>query len=512
VRIEQPELVPGELPNSYLTQLVLRVLRDWERRDLHAGHRWLSDELISKAWHAAMASANREVALLQADVLAADVFELGYAVLIGTAVAPPDMRPTDREILRHALAQFFGAQHPDGSWPRGRRLFSYPRYGNAYCYDYEFLGQLLATFPESQILLAFLPHLQRAVDRLTREAAELPGGGIGWASGHHRQLHYPESWSTASCFDVCHRIDRLVASAVTDAILQDLGEPRLALATAGSRQEFDQLLDAPIQRSETERDSLKAILDARFIKQIEDQTPALEDGKPLLPGTPVSAILYGPPGTSKTRYAAAISRAIGWELVTIDPSHLLRSGFDGIVVELNRLFRMLTYAERAVVFFDEIDELVRTRSDETEEAASRFLTTSMLPRLHRLRETRRVVFLVATNHLEDFDIAIARPGRFDLVLPVMPPTADAKLDAWPEVDHALGKYDVRGAAEQLRQIEELTYDEFEAIAPSLVEAPEKHEFIERLAAASRRGTLNQLARGNQTWRALIVSQQSKIRY
>jgi hypothetical protein len=172
---------------------------------------------------------------------------------------------------------------------------------------------------------------------------------------------------------------------------------------------------------------------------------------------------------------------------------------------------MLTYAERVVAFFDEIDELVRTRSKDTEEASSRFLTTSMLPRLHRLRESRRVVFLVATNHLEDFDVAISRPGRFDLVLPVMPPTADAKLQAWPEVAGALKRYDLDGAADQLGQIEGLTYDEFASVSDSLINAPEKHEFIERLSLASKRGTLNQPVIGNTTWAELIRRQRDKIR-
>jgi len=510
VRIKQPRLVLGEVPNTYLSQLAVRVLQDWEARNLHNGRRWLTPELTRLAWEASIMSANREVALLHADPLAADVFELGYALLVGVRTAPSDLRPTDRHLLRDALAQFFDAQRSDGSWPRGRRLFSYPRYGNAYCYDAEFLSQLLAAFPDSQILLRFLPQLQRAVDHLTRESIGLLSGGIGWSSGHHRQLHYPESWSTASGFDVCHRIDRLVASAVTDAILEDLHEPRIALAAPPSRQDFDRILDAPIDKSDTERESFKEVLEGRFIQPITDQAVDLKDGKPLNATTALSAIFYGPPGTSKTECASAISRAIGWELVTIDPSHLLRSGFDGIVVELNRLFGMLVYAERVVVFFDEIDELVRTRSEETEEATSRFLTTSMLPRLHQLRKSRRLIFLVATNHLEDFDTAIARPGRFDLVIPAMPPTAAAKLAKWGDVKAALVRVSLSGAADQLERIEDLTYDEFEAAAPTLAEAADALEFTRRLEAAWKRGTLNQLV-GKISWRDLIKGQRGSIR-
>ena len=90
------------------------------------------------------------------------------------------------------------------------------------------------------------------------------------------------------------------------------------------------------------------------------------------------------------------------------------------------------------MLLDEFDELVRER-EVAGEYQSRFLTTAMLPKLQGLSNRRRLVYLIATNHPEQFDAAIRRPGRFDMVLPVMPPTLGAKRAKWGSPDVAVGR-------------------------------------------------------------------------
>jgi hypothetical protein len=65
---------------------------------------------------------------------------------------------------------------------------------------------------------------------------------------------------------------------------------------------------------------------------------------------------------------------------------------------------------------------------------SRFLTTAMLPKLADIRRRRRVLLVVATNHLDELDPAVKRVGRFDLVIPVLAPhrTAKANKKEWQE--------------------------------------------------------------------------------
>ena len=107
---------------------------------------------------------------------------------------------------------------------------------------------------------------------------------------------------------------------------------------------------------------------------------------------------------------------LGWPLLAIDPSHLLRNGMDGIQAEANAIFRMLEETERVVVLFDEFDEFVRERGSSDAEQFSRLLTTAMLPKLASIHKRRTLVFIIATNNIQQFDLAIQRPGRFDRVV------------------------------------------------------------------------------------------------
>ena len=61
------------------------------------------------------------------------------------------------------------------------------------------------------------------------------------------------------------------------------------------------------------------------------------------------------------------------------------------------------------------------------DAFGRFLTTSMLPKLAELWEARKILYFVATNHINYFDSAIIRSHRFDALILVSPPSCSAKI-------------------------------------------------------------------------------------
>src|SRR6185437_6167741 len=80
----------------------------------------------------------------------------------------------------------------------------------------------------------------------------------------------------------------------------------------------------------------------------------------------------------------------------------------------------------------EIDELVRER-DMEKDAFGRFLTTSMLPKLAELWDARKILYFVATNHINYFDSAIIRSHRFDALILVGPPSFEAKIERIEEL-------------------------------------------------------------------------------
>ena len=147
-----------------------------------------------------------------------------------------------------------------------------------------------------------------------------------------------------------------------------------------------------------------------------------------------SALLFGPPGTSKTSLAEAVAKSLGWPFVELSPSDFLKGGLPGIYDRVNEVFDDLMDLFGVVILFDEMDALVQTReevnaveSPKKAESARVFLTTSMLPKLLRLRKRGKAIFFMATNHQRDFDPAIKRSGRFDLLIRMGPPSYDEKL-------------------------------------------------------------------------------------
>ena len=522
--------VESGLKNAYTTQLAMRVLRSWDDRL----ERWFKTQIIQdqvepyldidiqakiRSW--AMSSVDTEIARYTVSPSSLDVFELGYATMLVFNCTPTDLTPTQRLRLLKALELVFKSQLEDGSWPRSRRLFHYPLYGNAYCYDYEFLTQLLDNIEDPLLLRPYLSHLRKAIDRLVTDRVRLPerlglDEGYGWLSGHHPQLDYPESWSTASCFHFVHLLDRFVANAIGDVILQYLGSRPLHPRTSPDLSKFCDLLDSRFKHGD-QRYYLKRTLWDKLIHPVRSQLTVLNRGGSLSTTTPLSAILHGPPGTSKTTYVRAIASAIGWPLIVVDPSHFLRHGMSEIFSEMNTLFGMLSYADSVVIFFDEIDELVRTRGGEGGEAASRFLTTSMLPKIAALREERRLLFFVATNHLNAFDTAIARPDRFDMILPVMPPTAKEKIKYWDLAD-VISKLRI-DRAEVDTELEKLTFSEFGAIAGRLQRSRDRHDFSRILDEAIAACTLNSpidvsgtvISTDNETWGGQMAANRHKTR-
>jgi len=161
--------------------------------------------------------------------------------------------------------------------------------------------------------------------------------------------------------------------------------------------------------------------------QIGVQTPRIIDpDRPLIDSDfPRSAIFFGPPGTGKTTLVSGLADAIGWKYIEIHPSHFVSEGLPNVQQTADGIFGKLMEVDHAVILFDELDELVRERDIEPDQFG-RFLTTSMLPRLAELWTARKVLYFVATNHIEYFDRAVTRSGRFDAVIFLSPPTFEAK--------------------------------------------------------------------------------------
>ena len=187
----------------------------------------------------------------------------------------------------------------------------------------------------------------------------------------------------------------------------------------------------------------------------------------------------------------------------------LRKGMDGIQAEANTIFRMLEWTEQVVVLFDEFDELVRERGISDSEPFSRLLTTAILPKLANIHKRATLVFIIATNHVGEFDLAIRRRGRFDRVVQIMPPTYEAKMDkhTWGpgknlDLSAKLQELNVDLTDDIKGHIGDLTYDECEQFVIELLKAQNAQGATSALATIWNQSTLQtRVSQGGEdtTW-------------
>lgn len=104
-------------------------------------------------------------------------------------------------------------------------------------------------------------------------------------------------------------------------------------------------LDATIHTAEGPEESLRQVLAQHFVYPIAGEAAKIQNGGRLCDETPMSAILFGPPGTSKTELAKIISGYLKWPLLSVDPSYLVKEGVDKIQTMANKLFGAMAMAE-----------------------------------------------------------------------------------------------------------------------------------------------------------------------
>lgn len=92
------------------------------------------------------------------------------------------------------------------------------------------------------------------------------------------------------------------------------------------------------------------------------------------------------------------------------------------------MFGLILALPSAVVFVDEVEDLASIRHEERR--ASPSVTNEFLKQIPRFREEPHHLLVCATNWVSRLDPAFLRPGRFDYVLPVGPPNAEARTAIW----------------------------------------------------------------------------------
>ena len=141
---------------------------------------------------------------------------------------------------------------------------------------------------------------------------------------------------------------------------------------------------------------------------------------------PKGILLYGPPGTGKTLLAKAVANESGATFFASSASSFVEM-FAGLgAARIRKLFSEARKHAPAIVFIDELDAVGTARMGSGLHREHDQTLNQLLVELDGFGERDQVVVMGASNRLQDLDVALLRPGRFDRQILVGPPDVAAR--------------------------------------------------------------------------------------
>lgn len=142
----------------------------------------------------------------------------------------------------------------------------------------------------------------------------------------------------------------------------------------------------------------------------------------------IGALLYGPPGCSKTMLAQALATESGYNFICVNGPELFRKYVGDTEAEVRRLYKNAREIAPCIVFFDEIDGFCPPRGDNQNSSIEAKVVTQLLPVLNGVEPLDRVITLAATNRPNRVDRALLRYGRLDQIIYIPLPDEKDRRD------------------------------------------------------------------------------------
>ncbi len=140
---------------------------------------------------------------------------------------------------------------------------------------------------------------------------------------------------------------------------------------------------------------------------------------------PRGVLLVGPPGTGKTLLAKALAGESKANFIAVDGSYFTSMFYGAGVSKVKDLFKLARRNAPCVLFIDEVDGIGRrTHGGQGGGAESELnrIINRVLVEMDGFESLDNVVVVGATNHENNIDEAMRRPGRFDMLVRLNLPT------------------------------------------------------------------------------------------
>lgn len=162
-------------------------------------------------------------------------------------------------------------------------------------------------------------------------------------------------------------------------------------------------------------------------------------------------LLYGPPGTGKTFLAKACATQANATFFAISSSDLISKWVGESEKLIKELFKMAQENEPSIIFIDEIDSLVSSRSDNEDESSRRVKTEFLVQMQGVGNKEGKILVLGATNFPWGLDPAMRRrfQKRIYIPLPEAPARYTMLKGALAKQNHALQDHEIQDLARQL---------------------------------------------------------------
>jgi hypothetical protein len=139
-------------------------------------------------------------------------------------------------------------------------------------------------------------------------------------------------------------------------------------------------------------------------------------------------LLIGPPGTGKTMFASVLAKACNMSFFPASYSEWQQAGHMGEqLAAMRKTFSDAQEKAPAIILVDELDSFGRRGGGFTDRDYKNTVLNAFLECLDGARRRRGVIVVGTTNHPDEIDPALLRPGRISGQIYVDLPDADARL-------------------------------------------------------------------------------------
>jgi transitional endoplasmic reticulum ATPase len=140
---------------------------------------------------------------------------------------------------------------------------------------------------------------------------------------------------------------------------------------------------------------------------------------------PKGILLYGPPGTGKTLLAKAVATETSSNFIYVKGPEIINKYVGESEKMIRKLFEKARQNSPSILFFDEFDAISAARLGGNQSKSTDTIVNQILTEMDGLEDLINVKVIAATNRPLFIDPALLRPGRFDKLVLVDIPDADA---------------------------------------------------------------------------------------